>query len=84
MSSCIVLIHHGTRRLLHFNLTSHPTAAWTPQLREAIGFEDRYRYLLHDRDSIFAPCLDQSIRNLGLTPLKCPPTAQTPTYCASG
>ena len=45
-----VLIHHGARRLVHFNVTAHPTAAWTlQQLREAIGFEANYRYLIHDR-----------------------------------
>ncbi len=49
-----MVIHHGSRRLLHFNLTAYPTAAWTlQQLREAIGFQDGYRYLIHDRDSIF-------------------------------
>ena len=60
------------------NVTPHPTAAWTlQQLREAIAFEDRYRYLLHDRDSIFAKHLDDSISRLGLTVLKSPP--RTPT-----
>jgi hypothetical protein len=69
-----VVIHHRSRRLLHFNVTAHPTAAWTPQqLREAIGLEDDYRYLLHDRDSIFAGSLDRSIKNLGLSVLKSPP-----------
>jgi hypothetical protein len=35
-----VLIHHGSRRLVQFNVTAHPTAAWTlQQLREAIGIE---------------------------------------------
>jgi putative transposase len=59
-----VLIHHGSRRLVHFNVTAHPTAAWTlQQLREAIAFEDGYRYLLHDRDSIFARNLDESIKS---------------------
>ena len=39
-----VVIHHGSRRLLHFNLTAYPTAAWTlRQLREAMGFDDGYR-----------------------------------------
>jgi transposase InsO family protein len=70
----LVLIEHGSRRLVHFNITEHPTAAWTlQQLREAIGCRDAYRYLLHDRDSIFARNLDESIRNLGLTVLKSPP-----------
>lgn len=69
-----VMIEHGTRRLLHFNLTAHPTAAWTlQQLREAIGYEECYRYLIHDRDSIFAKHLDESIARLGLAVLKSPP-----------
>jgi putative transposase len=63
-----VVIEHGTRRLLHLNVTTRPSAAWTlQQLREAFGYEDRYRYLIHDRDSIFAKSLDDSIGRLGLT-----------------
>jgi len=69
-----VVIEHGARRLLHLNVTAHPTAAWTlQQLREALGYEDRYRYVLHDRDSIFAKSLDESIERLGLKVLKSPP-----------
>ena len=61
-----VVIDHGSRRLLHFNVTAHPTAAWTlQQLREAIGFEDNYRHLIRDRDSIFFKSLDKSIESLG-------------------
>jgi putative transposase len=70
----LVLIEHGSRRLVHFNITQHPTAAWTlQQLREAFGCGDGYQYLLHDRDSIFAPNLDASISRLGLRVLKSPP-----------
>lgn len=73
-----VLIHHATRRLLHINVTAHPTAAWTrQQMREAAGLTDPYRYLLHDRDSIFAKDLDQSLERLGVTVLKSP--ARSPT-----
>jgi hypothetical protein len=62
-----VLIHHASRQLLHINVTAHPTAAWTlQQLREAIGEEDGYRCLIHDRDSIFAKNLDESLERLGL------------------
>jgi hypothetical protein len=50
-----VVIEHCSRRLIHCNVTAHPSAAWTlQQLREAIGLQHRYKYLLHDRDSIFA------------------------------
>lgn len=68
-----VVIEHGSRRLLHLNVTAHPTAAWTlQQLREALGYERRYRHLIHDRDRIFAKSLDQSIERLGLKVLKSP------------
>ncbi len=74
VSNVLVLIEHGSRRLVHFNITQHPTAAWTlQQLREAIGCGDSYRYLVHDRDSIFAEHLDASISRLGLRVLKSPP-----------
>jgi transposase InsO family protein len=69
-----VLMEHATRRTLHVNVTAHPTAPWTlQQLREAIPAEHAYRSLLHDRDNIFSPQLDQSIHNLGLKVVKTPP-----------
>lgn len=68
-----VMIELGTRKLLHINVTDHPTAAWTlQQLREAIPSDHAYKFLIHDRDSIFSAALDGSIRNLGLQILKTP------------
>jgi putative transposase len=64
---------HRARRILHFNVTQYSSAEWTlQQLREALGHGD-FRYLIHDRDSIFARRLDESIKNLGMTVLKSPP-----------
>ena len=69
-----VVIEHHSRRLIHYNVTGHPSAAWTlQQLREAVGLKGRYLYLLHDRDSIFAKRLDESIERLGVKVLKSPP-----------
>src|SRR5450631_3479670 len=69
-----VVIEHRSRRLIHCNVTCYPNSAWTlQQLREAIGFEGRYEYLLHDRDNIFAKHLEESIGRLGITVLKSPP-----------
>ncbi len=69
-----VVIEHCSRRLIHCNVTAHPSAAWTlQQLREATGLQDQYKYLLHDRDSIFANHLDESIARLGVKVLKSPP-----------
>jgi putative transposase len=69
-----VVIEHASRRILHVNVTGHPTAEWTlHQLREAIPADHAYRFLIHDRDSIFSQVLDRSIRHLGLRVLKTPP-----------
>jgi len=66
-----VVIEHGSRRLMHVNVTAHPSAAWTlQQMREVIADTNGYGYLLHDRDSIFAKHLDDSIRALGLGVLR--------------
>jgi hypothetical protein len=49
----VVLLHHR-RRVVHFNVTDSPTAAWTAQqLIEAFPDDSAPRYLLRDRDSIY-------------------------------
>jgi putative transposase len=68
-----VVIEQGTRRLTHMNVTAHPNAAWTlQQLRATIADADDHKYLIYDRDSIFARHLDDSIRALGLGVLRSP------------
>ena len=68
------MIERHSRRPIHCDVTAHPSAAWTlQQLREAVGLEQRYEYLLHDRDSIFAKHLDESIESLRVTVLRSPP-----------
>jgi len=69
----LVVMHHSSRRLLHFNATKHPTADWTlQQLRQVFGPDEAFQYLLHDRDSIFSEALDRSISASGLRVLKSP------------
>jgi transposase InsO family protein len=71
-----VVIEHASRKILHVNVTTHPTAEWTlHQLREAIPADHAYRFLIHDRDAIFSQQLDQQVRNLGLRVLQTPPRA---------
>ncbi len=57
----------ATRRIVHCNVTAHPTAAWTLQLlREAIPSDHSYRFLIRDRDSIFSAEVGQQLRTFGL------------------
>ena len=68
-----VIIDHASRRLIHVNVTSHPTAQWTmQQFREAIPVDHEYRFLIHDRDLIFSRQVDQGVRHLRLRVLKTP------------
>jgi transposase InsO family protein len=51
----LVILAHDRRRIVHVAVTEHPTAAWTAQqLRNAFSDNETPRYLLHDRDSVFA------------------------------
>ena len=62
-----LVLAHDRRRILHFNVTAHPTAEWTgQQLREAFPFEQVPRYLLRDRDGIFGADFTKEVRNLGI------------------
>jgi putative transposase len=68
-----VLIELGTRRILHHNVTAHPTAEWTlQQLREALPGEHPYRFVIHDRDSIFSQELDRGVTAMGVRVLRTP------------
>jgi putative transposase len=68
-----VVIEHGTRRLAHVNVTAHPTATWTlQQLGKVVDDTERHKYLIHDRDAIFARRLDDSIHALGVAVLRSP------------
>lgn len=45
---------HGTRNVVHFHVTRHPTDAWVAQqLREATPFGDVPRYLIRDNNDKF-------------------------------
>jgi putative transposase len=50
----LIVLAHDRRRVLHFNVTEHPTAAWTAQqIIETFPDETAPRYLLRDRDQIY-------------------------------
>src|SRR5262249_54080941 len=78
-----VIMELDTRRILHFNVTQHPTAEWTlQQFRECLSGEEGYRFVIHDRDRIYSQDLDQSLKSLGLTVLKTPyQSPQANAFC---
>jgi putative transposase len=62
-----IVLAHDRRRLLHFNVTAHPTSEWTAQqLVEAFPWGSAPRYLLHDRDSIYEGSFRQRVRGMAI------------------
>src|ERR1700747_3613258 len=62
-----LVLAHDRRRVLHCNVTAHPTAKWTgQQLREAFPFDQLPRYLLRDRDAIFGDAFRGQVRDMGI------------------
>lgn len=69
----LVIMEHASRRIIHSNVTAHPTAAWTlQQFREAIPSDHTYRFIIHDRDAIFSTGFDISLAHLGLEVIETP------------
>jgi transposase InsO family protein len=49
-----IVLEHRRREVLHFNVTEHPSAAWTSQqIVEAFVDHQAPRYLLRDRDGVY-------------------------------
>jgi transposase InsO family protein len=65
---CFVILAHGRRRIVHFNVTAHPTANWTAQqVVEAFPTDgSEPRFLLRDRDSIYGGHFRQRVHNMGI------------------
>jgi putative transposase len=61
-----VLAHHR-QRVVHFNVTEHPTAAWTTQqIVDAFPDDSAPSYLLRDRDSVYGYVFRQRLKGLGV------------------
>ena len=57
----LVILSHSRRKVVHFNVTSNPTAMWTAQqLVESFPWDTTPKYLLRDRDSIYGLYLKKS------------------------
>ena len=71
-----IVMEIGTRRILHLNVITHPNTEWTmQQLRECLTAEERYRFVIHDRDAIYSKDMDLLLKTTGL---QIENTAQSP------
>jgi putative transposase len=62
-----IMLAHERRRIVHFNITEHPTAQWTAQQTvEAFPWDTAPRYLLRDRDSVYGEHFQERIKSIGI------------------
>jgi transposase InsO family protein len=66
---CFFVIAHDRRRILHFNVTRHPSSVWViQQLREAFPFDSAPRYLIFDRGANFNEEVTDTVTSFGIQP----------------
>src|SRR6266851_8803308 len=62
-----VVLSHDRRRVVHFNVTEHPTEKWTAQqIRAAFPWDEAPRYLIRDRDAIFGKDFVATTNGMGI------------------
>ena len=68
-----VVISHDRRRLVHWNVTRHPTQAWVwQQIREATPWGVHPRFLIRDRDRCYGGDFVRRAAALGITTVLSP------------
>ena len=79
----LVLLSHRRRRIIHVNITEHPTAVWTAQqMIEAFPEDTAPRWLLRDRDAIYGDVFRRRVAGMGITEVITSPSSPWQNPCA--
>jgi len=72
----LVILSHDRRRVVHVNVTDHPTAAWTrQQIREAFPDQTAPAYSVRDRDGCYGPDFGRLLQSVGMEEILIAPPA---------
>ena len=64
---CFVVLRHDRRRVVHFNVTRHPTARWTgQQIVEAFPFDQAPRFMIRGRDGIYGHDFRERVNHMDI------------------
>jgi putative transposase len=64
---CFIILLHDRRQVVHFNVTTNPTAEWAAQrIIEAFPDNEAPRYLLRDRDGIYGEYFQNRVAGMGI------------------
>jgi putative transposase len=62
-----LVLAHDRRRVIHFNVTAHPTAEWvSQQLVQAFPWDTAPRYLVRDRDAIYGERVRRQLKDMAV------------------
>lgn len=69
-----LVLDNARRKIIHFNVTANPTAAWTGlQIVQTFPWDTAPKFLLRDRDSIYGLDFTRRVASLGIKQI---PTAR--------
>jgi transposase InsO family protein len=71
-----MLLAHQRRRIVHFAITDHPTAAWmAQQIIDAFPDETAPRWLVKDRDAIYSDVFRRRVAGMGIADVVSAPSS---------
>jgi len=63
----VIVLSHLRRRIVHFNITEHPTAMWTAQqVVEAFPDDTAPKWLHRDRDRVYSETFRERVAGMGI------------------
>ncbi len=63
----VIVLRHDRRRIVHFNVTEHPSAEWTAQqIVDAFPWDTAPRYMLRARDGVYGRYFKRRVTGLGI------------------
>jgi hypothetical protein len=77
-----LILRHDRRCVVHFNITTNPTAQWAAQqITEAFPYDRSPRFLLPDRDGIYGNCFRDRVKHMGIEEVLIAPRAPWQNPC---
>ena len=69
-----IVLAHDRRRVLHFNVTEHPTTLWAAQqIIEAFPEDTARRFMVRDRDGIYGESFRSRVEGMSIEEIRIAP-----------
>jgi len=69
-----IVLAHDRRRVIHFNITGHPTAVWAAQqISEAFPDDRAPRFILRDRDGVYGESFTSRVEGMSIEEIRIAP-----------